>query len=108
MGRIVIACYKPKPGKEDALKTLVVDHVSTLRSLGLVTQRAPITMQAKDGTFVEVFEWVSAEAIQTAHQNPAVLKLWEQYGQVCDYIPVSQLSEASQMFSDFTPVAVNA
>ena len=55
MGRIVIACYKPKPGKEDALKALVVDHVSTLRSLGLVTQRAPITMQAKDGTFVEVF-----------------------------------------------------
>jgi hypothetical protein len=108
MGRIVIACYRPKPGQQDALHALMVKHVATLRSIGLVTSRAPITMQAKDGSFVEVFEWASPEAIQAAHTHPVILEMWEEYGKVCDYVPVSQVAEASQMFSEFTPVQVDA
>ena len=104
----MIACYRPKACQGEALRRLVLEHVATLRSLGLVTNRAPITMEAKDGTFVEVFEWASAEAIQAAHTNPGVLKMWEAYGTVCDYIPVAQVPEATQLFSEFTPVAVNA
>jgi len=103
MGRIVIACYKPKPGKLNALRVLMVDHVPTLRRIGLVTERAPIVMEAKDGTVVEVFEWVSPEAIQEAHGHPAVLRMWEEYGKVCDYIPLAQVPEAAQMFSEFAP-----
>ena len=108
MGRIVISCYRPKAGQQDALHALMRTHVKTLRSLGLVTDRTPITMQAKDGTFVEVFEWASSEAIQAAHTNPVVLKMWEAYGKACDYIPVAQVPEGSQMFSEFTPVEVEA
>lgn len=106
MGRIAIACYRPKPGQQDALRALVREHVATLRSIGLVTNRVPITMEAKDGTFVEVFEWASPEAIQAAHSHPVVLRMWEEYGKVCDYLPLSQVAEASQMFSEFTPVEV--
>jgi hypothetical protein len=108
MGRIVIACYKPKAGKEKALRALIVDHVPTLRRIGLVTERTPILMEAKDGTLVEVFEWASAEAIQAAHSHPAVLRMWEEYGKVCDYIPVAQVPEATQMFSEFTPYESSA
>jgi quinol monooxygenase YgiN len=108
MGRIVIASYRPKPGQESALHELMKQHVATLRSLGLATNRPPITMQAKDGTFVEVFEWASAEAIQAAHTHPEVLKMWEHYGKVCDYIPVRDVPEASDMFPEFTPVQVDA
>ena len=108
MGRIVISCYKPKPGKEKALKALIVDHVPTLRRIGLVTERAPILMEAKDGTLIEVFEWASPEAIQTAHGHPAVLRMWEEYAKVCDYIPVGQVPEAAQMFSEFTPFTAPA
>jgi len=104
MGRVVIACYRPKAGQGDALRRLMHSHVATLRSLGLVTDRAPITMEAKDGTFVEVFEWASPEAIEAAHGHPAVLQMWEQYGVVCDYVPISQVPEASQLFSEFTPI----
>ena len=102
-GRIVIACYRPKPGKEKALRALIVDHVPTLRRIGLVTDRVPILMEAKDGTLVEVFEWASAEAIQAAHSHPAVLRMWEEYGKVCDYVPVAQVPEAAQMFAEFAP-----
>ncbi len=104
MGRIVIACYRPKPGQQDGLRKLMRGHVATLRSAGLVTDRAPIAMEAADGTIVEVFEWKSTEAIEAAHNHPVVLKMWEQFSAVCDYIPVSQVPEASQMFSGFTPL----
>ena len=103
MGRMVIACYRPKPGKNEALRALMPTHLSTLRREGLVTGRESIMMEAEDGTVIEVFEWKSREAIEAAHKNPAVLEMWNRYAEVCDYIPVSQVPEASQMFSDFTP-----
>lgn len=108
MGRIAIACYRPKPGQREALRKLMLGHVATLRSLGLVTSRVPITMEAKDGTLVEVFEWASPEAIEAAHRHPRVVRMWEEYGKVCDYVPISQVAEASQPFSEFTPVEAEA
>jgi hypothetical protein len=105
MGRLVIACYRPKAGKEEALKRLILDHVARLRAEGLVTERQPITMEAADGTVVEVFEWVSSAAIESAHSNPVVLKMWEQYNEVCDYVPIAELPEAAQLFSEFAPIA---
>ncbi|MGE0455814.1 MAG: hypothetical protein AB7O37_19030 [Vicinamibacteria bacterium] len=108
MGRIAIACYRPKAGQAGALRKLVRTHVPTLRSIGLVTGRAPITMESKDGTIVEVFEWASSEAIEAAHGHPVVLKMWEEYGRLCDYVPISQVAEASQLFSEFDPVDVSA
>ena len=70
MGRIVIACYKPNPGQNVALRRLMPTHLTRLRAEGLVTDRASMTMEAEDGTIVEVFEWKSKQAIDAAHTNP--------------------------------------
>src|SRR6266852_6163471 len=79
MGSISIACYKPRPGCEEALLELVRNHLPPLRAEGLVTERPSIVMRTADGTIVEIFEWVSQEAIAGAHQNPAVLELWKRF-----------------------------
>ncbi len=104
MGRIVIAGYKPKAGMQEELRVLMREHRSTLRSQDLVAARESIMMEAKDGTIIEVFEWKSREAIEAAHSNPVVLRMWERYATVCDYIPVAQVEEAGQLFSEFTPL----
>ncbi|MCA9612411.1 MAG: antibiotic biosynthesis monooxygenase [Sandaracinus sp.] len=104
MGRIVIACYRPKPGATDALHALVRTHVPRLRAEGLVTDRAPIAMAAEDGTVVEVFEWASREAIERAHASPVVHAMWEEFGAVCDYVPIASVAEASALFSEMTPL----
>ena len=104
MGRIVIVGYKPKPGKNEALKALMLTHLPRLKKEGLVTDRKSILMEAADGTIVEVFEWISEEAIQNAHKNPAVLQMWSEYAEVCDYIPVGNLAEAGNLFSGFEPL----
>ncbi len=104
MGRIVIACYKPKPGKEKELEELSKTHVDRLRKEDLVTDRTPVLMKAKDGTVVEVFEWKSEAAIQEAHKNAEVQKMWEEYSEVCEYVKPINVAEFQNLFSEFEPL----
>jgi len=101
MGSIAVACYKPRPGKETALLELVAKHLPQLRAEGLVTERTPMVMRCKDGTVVEIFEWVSQEAIAGAHKNQAVLDLWKKFEAVCWYETPSNIPEFQNMFSHF-------
>jgi hypothetical protein len=102
MGRVVIVAYTPKPGKIDALKQLLRTHVPRLAKEGLVTLRKPIFLQAADDTLIEIFEWLSPEAIKEAHTNAEVQKMWGEFAAVCDYTPLSQLPEAQGPFAEFT------
>jgi quinol monooxygenase YgiN len=104
-GVCVIVAYRPKPGKERELIELVRNRVPTLRKEGLVTDRVPTIMRARDGTIVEVSEWKSDEAIDAAHKNPNVLAMWEKFSAVCECVPLKTLPEADDMFAGFEPVA---
>jgi quinol monooxygenase YgiN len=104
VGSISVACYKPKPGCEAALAQLVKEHLPPLRAEGLVTDRDSIVMRTSDGTIVEIFEWVSQEAIAGAHSNPAVLELWKRFEAVCSYEIPCNLAEFSAMFAHFEPL----
>lgn len=101
MGRITIAVYRPKKGREAELDRLVKAHLPVLRKEGLVTGRVPVVMKAADQTVVEVFEWKSKEAISLAHSNAAVLKMWESFNEVCDYLPPVSVPEFQNMFAEF-------
>lgn len=101
---MVICAFRPKPGKDDELLGVVRDHLPILRGLGLATERPTLAMKAKDGTVVEVFEWVSSEAIERAHHDPEVRKLWDRYEACSDYIKVNQVPESDQMFAGYEPI----
>jgi hypothetical protein len=102
VGRIVIVAYRARPGKQAALRALVEKHVPLLREQGLAAAREPLVMEAADGTLIEVFEWLSESAIAAAHENAAVQALWADFASSCDYIPIAQVPEASQLFSEFS------
>lgn len=104
MGSISVACYRPKPGLEAALMELLRNHLPPLRSQGLVTDRESIVMRSADGTIIEVFEWVSQEAIISAHSNPVVLQLWKRFEEVCTYEIPCDIAEFQQMFAHFEPL----
>ena len=104
MGEFVIAVYKPKEGQGEQLDDLVRRHVTILRAEGLVTDRPAYAMRSSDGTVVEVFEWLSKEAIEKAHTNPAVASLWEEFGAVCEYGTLGDLPEAGQIFAGFSAI----
>jgi hypothetical protein len=86
------------------LLALVRNHLPPLRAQHLVTDRASIVLRTADGTIVEIFEWVSQEAVAGAHSNPAVLELWKQFEQVCAYEKPCNLAEFQNMFAHFEPI----
>ena len=104
MADVVIVAYRPKPSCETALLDLTRDHVPHLRRLGLATNRPSLVLQARDGVVVEVFEWKPG-AMEAAHAHPEVLALWERYAAVCDYVPLANLAEATELFARFAPIA---
>lgn len=102
--RAVIACYRPRPGMAATLLDTVRGHVPTLQRLGLATDRAPTTLQAADGTLLEVFEWASAQAMAAAHHHPEVQAMWAAFDAACEHVQLGQLAEAQQLFAEFTPL----
>ena len=101
MGVMVMALFRPKPGMDDALMACMRDHMPVLRGQGLATDRPSTILRARDGTLVEIFEWVSQAAIDSAHSNPEVGKLWARYAACCDYVTLADMPEAREMFPGF-------
>lgn len=104
MGSLVIAVYRPKRGKSKELLELVRSHVPILRRLGLATQREVVAGKARDGSILEIFEWVSEEAIDRAHHDPVVQRLWKRFNAVSDSVALSALAEGGSPFPGFEPL----
>ena len=103
-GIVVIVAYRPKAGRDAEVLELIRGRVPTLLREGLVTDRVPVMMRAKDGTIIEVSEWKSHQAIEEAHKNPRVLAMWDKFFAVCDCVPLKTVPEAETMFAGFEPI----
>lgn len=104
MGQIVIAAFRPHPGQEAALQQVLADRLPLLRRLGLATDRANITLRSKNGTIVDVSEWVDEAAIERAHHTPEVLELWERFAHCSNYVKLNSLAEIAEDFATFDAV----
>src|SRR2546421_4125181 len=69
-GIVCIVAYRPKAGYETELLDLVRGRVPTLRKEGLVTDRVPVIVRAKDNTIIEVRMEIAARDRRSA-QEPA-------------------------------------
>lgn len=101
---VVIAIYRPMDGKVNELEALVQRHHGTLKEYGLCTDKGTFIGRSSDGSILEIFEWVSAEAASKAHDHPAVAKIWEAMAQVCEFGRLEQLPEAKTRFPHFPRV----
>ncbi len=101
MGQFVIATYRPKSGKEEALKAALQGHVDVLRAEGLATAHPVIRMAAADGTLLEIFEWAQEDAVSQAQGNQAVQEIWRTLELLCDHVPLKSLDEAAERFAHF-------
>jgi hypothetical protein len=104
--KIVFAMYRPNEGKDAELRALIARHVPALRKLSLVTAREPLLVRAKDGSYIEIFEWISDEASRKAHEHPEIAGIWEQMGVVGTFGKLGELAEAKLEFPHFEPVSL--
>jgi len=99
---VVIAVYKPREGCRDHLHQTLHKHVPVLRKLGLVTDRAPLFLESIKGEAVlEIFEWVSEEAVERAHREERVQAIWEELGRYAEFSKLESLAEAADLFPHF-------
>jgi hypothetical protein len=102
-GEAVLAMYRPKAGKDAAVRDVIAKHVASLREWGLATARPATLLQARDGTYVEIFEWVPGGA-ERAHQDPRVMEIWDRFSAVCDFVSLKDLPDAERPFPHFRAV----
>lgn len=99
---MVIAAYRPKPGKDKELRELMREHRRMLANAQLVTARQPVILRARsDGTLLEIFEWASAKAADRAHRHAPVRAMWIKLAAVADFVALSDIKEAGKAFSHF-------
>jgi quinol monooxygenase YgiN len=101
---VFMALYRPKPGKADELKEVLKLHIPILREEELITSRELLTLQAEDGTIIEIAEWQSTEAIKKAHQSANVMAVWDKIGSLAELTSLSTLAEANERFPNFKPL----
>jgi len=100
-GKMTIALYRPKEGQDKVLRDLIKQHLPILRSEGLATERLSLVLKSADGSYLEIFEWVSQEAVDGAHENPKVLAIWSPMGEAAEFATLASLPESGRPFPDF-------
>lgn len=86
-GLVVVCTYRVRAGREDGFERLLESHSPTLRRLGLITGLPVQTLRRDEAgkpTYVEVFEWTSADAAARASEVPEIIALWEPMAALCE------------------------
>jgi len=104
---LAFAMYRPAPGKKEELQEILKDHIPTLRELGFITDGTAYSLESKDGTLIEVFEWVGEEAKTEAHHHPAIRTIWAKMMDICTFPGMNTLPEAEKGFPGFEVVGRN-
>lgn len=102
--RVVFVLYRPHDGKDDDLRMLIAKHIPTLRRLEMITDRPQVLVKSLNGTYIEIFEWKSAESASKAHEHPEVVSIWEAIAQIADFPALEHLEEAKSRFQHFEPI----
>ena len=106
-GRLAIAMYKPRAGKAEDLKRILIDHLPTLRQYELITAHAAYMVESSDGTIIEIFEWTHEDAKNHAHEHPAIRTIWGKMEGICDFPSLKDLPESKTPFPNFSILNVN-
>jgi len=84
----VICTYRVRSDREDDFLALVRGHWPKMRELGLATEDPASIYSGRDPKnrlfVVEIWDWISEDAVARAHSHPEVLALWEPMEAHCE------------------------
>ena len=84
----VLCRYRLKPGMEQQFEPMLKGHWQLLHDLGLTSPEPARLQRASDKAgnvaYIERFAWKNADAVDSAHESPEVMRMWEPMGSLCD------------------------
>ncbi len=101
---MVIAAYRPRPGSEARLLELAKEHYPILRQQNLVTDRRPVRHAQTTARSSRFSNGNLKRPLIRRTPIPKLLKMWERYSEVCEFVPLITVKECSEMFAMFEPV----
>lgn len=107
-----IVAYRPKPGKEEELDALTLEHVPYLQQQGLATTRTPVIAKAADGyrhRSLRMGSWRHGKGPSARRRSGALDAIRRSLRlRPAEYAGRSKntLEEAKMMFANFTPTVI--
>jgi hypothetical protein len=101
MSKIALIVYKPRQDHTQDLIDSLLQNIPVMRKLGLVTYREQIVAKAKDGSIVQIFEWVEDDSQEQAMAHPVVQEMWINVSKISDFqkpMAVAEFQETLSMF----------
>jgi hypothetical protein len=103
--QIAIAVYHAMEEKEEEFFSLIRAHWPVLYRRGLVTPMRPKVAQSATtpGVFIETFEWKSPAAVDRAHRDPEVQRIWNAMAAIWQKpsATLARLPECQSQFAHF-------
>lgn len=107
---VVLAVYRVAEKVQAEFFQVVKDKREYFLKAGLMTARAPIFLRSSGNPefLIDIFEWSSAEAIERAHSDPVVQRMWARMAElwIDGGLHLSQLPESDESFAGFEPVEI--
>jgi hypothetical protein len=103
--QIAIAVYHAMEEKDEEFFSLIRAHWPVLYRRGLVTPMRPKVAQSTTtpGVFIETFEWKSPAAVDRAHRDPEVQRIWNAMAAIWQKpsATLARLPECQSQFAHF-------
>lgn len=105
---VVLAVYRVAEKVQPEFFQVIRDKREYFSRAGLMTPRAPILLRSNISRefLIDIFEWASNEAIERAHSDPLVQRLWARMAElwIDGGLHLSNLPESEESFAGFEPV----
>ena len=100
--RISVAAYRPRPGMERELLDMFEAEFASLRAGGHVTDRRVPICRTERGEYLAILEWSSDHAVDDAHRDPDVLRVWARKAEAAEYLAPRDLAGSDVPFVSYT------
>jgi hypothetical protein len=100
--RISLAAYRPRPGKDEELLELFEAEFARLRTGRHVTDRRVPICRTDRGEYLAILEWSSDHAVDDAHRDAQVLRIWARKAEIAEYLAPRDLAGSDVPFVSYT------
>lgn len=69
--------YRVRPEAAQDFERVISDKWTRFQELGLITGPTVLVRAEDPNLFIEMFAWVSEDAVRRAHREPDVLSAWD-------------------------------
>ena len=102
--RMSLSCYRPRPERDAQLRELFSVELATLRAGGHVTDRRVPICRTDAGDYLVILEWAHEDAVDDAHRDPAVLRVWARKAELSEYLAPADLTGSDIPFVSYRVV----